>query len=217
MGRTRCARLGRGRRRLLRADGDRRSSADRPPRVDPRREMTSGEEIPFLSRPPSTADLVIVGGGVVGIATAFFAARAGLDTLVLEKRPALGTLSTSAATGAFRLQFDNADELAVVRESVSFFRCFAERTGLVGHDLGLATQGYLWVATDDATARRQRERVERQRAWGLEDVEVLESRELRRRFPYLDPSVIQARYRALDGWLDPRKLCGRWKPRTAAS
>ena len=168
--------------------------------------MTSGEEIPFLSRPPSTADLVIVGGGVVGIATAFFAARAGLDTLVLEKRPALGTLSTSAATGAFRLQFDNADELAVVRESVSFFRCFAERTGLVGHDLGLATQGYLWVATDDATARRQRERVERQRAWGLEDVEVLESRELRRRFPYLDPSVIQARYRALDGWLDPRKL-----------
>ena len=56
--------------------------------------MTSGEEIPFLSRPPSTADLVIVGGGVVGIATAFFAARAGLDTLVLEKRPALGTLST---------------------------------------------------------------------------------------------------------------------------
>ena len=75
--------------------------------------MTSGEEIPFLSRPPSTADLVIVGGGVVGIATAFFAARAGLDTLVLEKRPALGTLSTSAATGAFRLQFDNADELNV--------------------------------------------------------------------------------------------------------
>jgi glycine/D-amino acid oxidase-like deaminating enzyme len=55
---------------------------------------------------PTSTDLVIVGGGIVGSATAFFAARAGLRTVVLERRPALSTLTTPASTGAFRAQFD---------------------------------------------------------------------------------------------------------------
>ncbi len=168
--------------------------------------MTAERRIRYTLEPPRHADLVIVGGGVTGAATAFFAARAGLATVVVERRPALGTLSTAAATGAFRLQFDNPDELAMVAESIAFFRDFSARTGLRDHDLGLTTQGYLWIASDAAGALRQRQRVERQRAWGLDDVELIEQPELRRRFPYLAPDVIQARYRAGDGWLDPRRL-----------
>ena len=67
-------------------------------------------------------------------------------------------------------------------------------------------QGYLWVACDDETAEQQRARAARQRGWGLDDVELLGAQELRRRFPYLSSDVVQARYRAGDGWLDPRKL-----------
>ncbi|HEU5441214.1 MAG TPA: FAD-dependent oxidoreductase, partial [Ktedonobacterales bacterium] len=70
---------------------------------------------------PKTADLVIIGGGIVGAATAFFAARAGRRTVVIEKRPAPGTLTTPAATGAFRLQFDNPEEMALVREGVALY------------------------------------------------------------------------------------------------
>src|SRR5215831_7256417 len=158
------------------------------------------------SSPPRTADLVIVGGGVAGAALAFFARRAGLAVVIVERRPALGTWSTAAATGAFRLQFDNPEELAVVRESVGFFLSFADETGLAGYDLGLETGGYLWVATDEATAARQRALVERQRGWGLDDVELIAGEELRRRFPYLCEGVLQARFRAGDGWLDPRRL-----------
>ena len=142
----------------------------------------------------------------MGAATAFFAARSGLRTMVLESRPTLGTLSTAAATGAFRLQFDNPEELAMVRESVEFFHHFADHTGFRDADLGLRAGGYLWIATDESTATRQRERVARQREWGLDDVELLAERELHRRFPYLERSAIQARYRAGDGWLDPRRL-----------
>ena len=75
----------------------------------------------YLDAPPPTADVVIVGGGIVGCATAFFAMRAGLHVVVLERRPALATLTTPASTGAFRLQFDNPEEIALVREGIDLF------------------------------------------------------------------------------------------------
>ncbi|HEX8941479.1 MAG TPA: FAD-dependent oxidoreductase, partial [Candidatus Limnocylindrales bacterium] len=155
---------------------------------------------------PATADVVIVGGGIVGAATAFFAARAGLRVVVVEQRPRLATLTTPASTGAFRLQFDNPAEIALVREGVELFTAFAERTGLAGWDLRLRQGGYLFCATTEAGLDRARVLVERQRAWGLADVEVLDGDEARRRWPYLGPALLGARYRAGDGWLDPRRL-----------
>ena len=155
---------------------------------------------------PATADLVIVGGGVVGCATAFSATRAGLRPLVLERRPALATLTTPASTGAFRLQFDNPEEIALVREGIELFDSFADRTGLDGWDLGLRHGGYLFCSLTDATLERSRRLVERQRAWGLTDVELLSGDEARQRWPYLSPAVRGARYRAADGWLDAKRL-----------
>ena len=78
---------------------------------------------------PSGAELVIMGAGVVGAATAFWAARAGLRPVVLEARPAAASLTTPASTGAFRLQFDNREETELVRESVDFILNFSEVTG----------------------------------------------------------------------------------------
>jgi glycine/D-amino acid oxidase-like deaminating enzyme len=62
--------------------------------------------------PPASADLVVVGAGVIGCATAFFATAAGLRTVVLDARPQPATLTTAAATGAYRHQHDNLEELA---------------------------------------------------------------------------------------------------------
>lgn len=173
-------------------------------RYHPRHMSPSG--VRYLTEPPEHTDLIVVGGGVVGCATAFFAARAGLRTLVLERRPALATLTTPASTGAFRLQFDNAEEIALVREGVELFEGFAQRTGLDGWDLDLRHGGYLFCSLTDATVERSRRLVERQREWGLTDVELLSGDEARRRWPYLSPQVRGARYRAGDGWLDVKRL-----------
>jgi sarcosine oxidase subunit beta len=160
----------------------------------------------YVEELPSSAEVVIVGGGIVGTATAFFAARAGLDVVLLEKRPALCTLTTPASTGAFRLQFDNPEETALVREGVAVFENFGEVTGLDEYDLDLRRQGYLFCASTEATAHRQREWVKAQRGWGVDDVELIDGDEARHRFSYLSDDVIQARYRARDGWLDVRRL-----------
>src|ERR671914_281009 len=160
----------------------------------------------FADAPPPTADVVVIGGGLVGCATAFFAARAGLSVVVLERRAALATLTTPVSTGAFRLQFDNAEEVELVREGVDLFESFAARTGLEGWDLGLRHGGYLFCSLTDATVERARRLVDRQRAWDLTDVELLTGDEARDRWPWLSDDVRGARYRAGDGWLDVKRL-----------
>ena len=166
-------------------------------------------------RLPETADLIVVGAGIVGCATAFRAARAGLRTVVVDARPRPATLTTAAATGAFRLQFDNAEEVALVREGVELYSDFAERAGLPGYDVGLRPQGYLFCARDEDGAARQRELVARQHAFGLTDVELLDGDEVRRRFPYVADSVVSARFRAGDGFIDQVRLA--WGYALAAS
>ncbi len=155
---------------------------------------------------PATADLVIIGGGIIGAATAFQASRAGIKTVVLEKRPMLCMLTTPAATGAFRVQFENPEEIALIQESIHIFETFAEYVGLPGYGIDIHQQGYLWVTKDETRAQWQRQLVERQRSWGLEDVELLDATECRKRFPYLAPDTLQVRFRQKDGWLDVRKL-----------
>jgi len=155
---------------------------------------------------PRTADLVVIGGGVVGAATAWHAARAGFAPLILEARPALCTLTTPVAAGAFRLQFDNLEELTLVRESAELFLNFTETTKQDRYDLAVRQQGYLWLTTEDAMAARQRELVGRLHAWGQSDVELLSGDDARARFPFVSPEVVQARFRAGDGFLDTKQL-----------
>ena len=163
-------------------------------------------QVAYRSHPPRSAELVIVGGGVVGAATAFYAARAGLRPLLLEGRPALASLTTPASTGAFRLQFDNREELELVHGSVELFTNFVEETGQSSYRLGVSQPGYLWLTTSREGAERQRRLVDRQVSWGLDDVEVLEAHQVRERFPYVAEQVLQARFRQADGFLDPKAL-----------
>ena len=156
---------------------------------------------------PSTADVVVIGGGIVGAATAFFASRAGFSRVVLlEKRAALCTLTTPVSTGAFRLQFDNPEEIALVREGIELFERFAEVADLPGYDLCLRKQGYLFCATSDEGVRHQQHFARALHGWGVTDVELLSGDEARYRFAYLSPDIVQARFRAGDGWLDPKRL-----------
>jgi sarcosine oxidase, subunit beta len=162
--------------------------------------------ITYLSNPPPTADVVIIGGGVIGAATAFHASRAGLRPVVLERRPAPCSLTTAAAAGGFRLQLDDEADVPLVRETIELCLNFEELTGQRAYDPRIRPQGYLWVTTREEGAQRQRRLVAAQRSWGVGDVELLGGDDVRRAFPYLGEEVVQARFRGGDGLLDPKAL-----------
>ena len=162
--------------------------------------------IRYLNEAPASDEVVIVGGGIAGAATAFHAARAGLHPLIVEARPQLCTLTTPVAAGAFRLQFDNLEELELVRESAETFLDFQEATGQREYDLEVRQRGYLWLTTGEATAAKQRALVEQLHGWGQTDVETLHGDDVRSRWPWVAPEVIQARWRADDGFLDTKAL-----------
>jgi sarcosine oxidase subunit beta len=158
----------------------------------------------YVSTLPRGAELVVVGGGIVGAATAFYASRAGLRPLLLERRPALCSLTTAVAAGGFRLQLETEEQLRLVRESSELFLDFADVTGQAEYSPGVRQQGYLWLTTSKDGAERQRRLVAEQRGWGVSGVELLGGDDARQAFPFAGPQVVQARFRAEDGLLDPK-------------
>jgi len=155
---------------------------------------------------PDSADVVIIGGGLAGLFTAFFAAQAGLGrVLVLERRGAVASLTSAHSAEGFRLEWDALENIEMVRESVDVFDRFAEIVGLSGYDVGVEKNGYLFVSGSAGPAYRParlKERVERWHNLGLTDVEYLTGEQARHRFPFAGDAVEQAHFRAADGFVD---------------
>ncbi len=159
---------------------------------------------------PATAGVVVVGAGLVGLFTAFFAARAGLGrVVVLERRDSVASLTSAHSAEGFRLEWDAPENIAMVRESVEVFDHFDELAGRPGLDIGLRKPGYLFLSGSVAPVYRPALLPERVRRWhelGLSDVELLSGDEARRRFPFVSQAAEQAHYRAGDGFLDAGAL-----------
>ena len=90
---------------------------------------------------PPRADVVVIGGGVIGTSAAFHLAEAGTDVLLLE-RAELASGSTSKAAGGVRAQFSDALNIAVGLRSLDAFERFPERPGA---EIDLHRVGYLFL------------------------------------------------------------------------
>ncbi len=118
-----------------------------------------------------TAEVVIIGGGVVGASVAYHLTEAGCrDVLIVERGAHQGTGSTGRATGGVRAQFGTEINIRMSLYSIEFFARFAEATG---HDCGYEPNGYLFFATSEAQFSLLKANRERQLAAGLKDVEVV--------------------------------------------
>ncbi|MGI8476462.1 MAG: NAD(P)/FAD-dependent oxidoreductase [Thermomicrobiales bacterium] len=157
-----------------------------------------------LAEPPRSAEIVVIGGGIVGAATAFWLGRAGLRPLLVERAAALATATTAASAHCIRCQFSDPENFDQMRESFDIFRAFGPTLGLSGADadIGLRQQGYLFASTIPEERVAFAARVARQQALGVDDIECFDGDEIRRRFPWISGEVAVGAFREADGWID---------------
>ncbi|HZG51710.1 MAG TPA: FAD-dependent oxidoreductase, partial [Pyrinomonadaceae bacterium] len=162
----------------------------------------------------TTADVVIIGGGIVGASVAFHLSERGCtDVLIVEREARQGLGSTGRATGGVRAQFANAINIRMSRYSIDFFTRFEEATG---HACGYEAAGYLFVATSAAQLDYLKQARERQRAEGLTNVELVGAAEIARRVPGLrTDDVTGGSFCPTDGFIAPLKVLGGFMARAA--
>jgi sarcosine oxidase subunit beta len=150
------------------------------------------------------ADVVVVGGGVVGASAAYHLAVAGAGrVLLLERADALGTGSTGACAGGFRFQFSSEVNVRLSQASVPMILRFAEEHGL---PLDVWQDGYLFLVRGEEAWPGFVDAAERQRALGVE-VELLEPADAERLVPGISlEGVVGATYGPRDGIADPSGL-----------
>src|SRR6266487_5865181 len=94
-----------------------------------------------------TAEVVIIGGGIVGSSIAYHLIAAGCkDVLVIERESAQGKGSTGKSMGGVRAQFSTPTNIQMSLYSIPFYASFEER---LGHPSGYKPQGYLFCATNE--------------------------------------------------------------------
>jgi sarcosine oxidase, subunit beta len=155
---------------------------------------------------PTTADVVVIGGGIAGASDAFFLSQAGLSVVVLERGSQLAGLTTSQSVACFRAQWDEPDHAALVLPSIEFYGAFAEQIGLSGWDIGIRRNGWLFITGAEGGPAVMQGFVAAHRRLGVHDSEYLTGDLARRRFPWLGPDVTAASYRAQDGWVSPYEV-----------
>jgi sarcosine oxidase subunit beta len=92
---------------------------------------------------PGSADVVVIGGGVIGASAAFHLAEAGASVVLLE-RDELASGSTRRAAGGVRAQFSDSLNIRLGQRSLAAFRDFGRRPGW---EIDLHQVGYLFVLT----------------------------------------------------------------------
>ena len=149
--------------------------------------------------------IVIVGGGVIGAATACFLARDhGVAATVLERDPTYARASSALSASSIRQQFSQPVNIALSRESLAFYRRIDRELAVAGDapDIGLVERGYLYLASAEAAASLRASHAV-QRAHGAE-VALLDQAGLKARFPWLATEDVALASLGLrgEGWFD---------------
>jgi len=149
-----------------------------------------------------SADVVIVGGGIVGSSIAWHLTEAGCrNVLVIERESSQGKGSTGKSMGGVRAQFATPVNIQMSLYSIPFYASFEER---LGHPSGYRAQGYLFLATRPAHLDYLRTNSALQKKLGLKTVQMVEPKDVAAMLPQVrSDDVIGGSFCSTDGFVDP--------------
>jgi len=149
-----------------------------------------------------TAEVVIIGGGIVGSSIAYQLTAAGCkNVLVIERETAQGKGSTGKSMGGVRAQFATPVNIQMSLYSIPFYAQFDE---MMGHPSGYKPQGYLFVATRQSHLNYLRANFERQKTLGLKTAHLVDADYIIKTLPQLrSDDILGGSFCSTDGFVDP--------------
>jgi sarcosine oxidase subunit beta len=147
-----------------------------------------------------TAEVAIIGGGIMGVSAAYYLARRGVSDVVVMEKDLLAQASTGLSVGGIRQQFSNPANIRLSQESVRVYEHFKEE---FGSDIKFRQVGYIFLAQKEDTWNDFLSSVETQRQHDV-PVEVLSPEDIRQRWPYLNVDDLKGgTFGPKDGYADP--------------
>lgn len=149
-----------------------------------------------------SADVIIIGAGIVGSSIAYQLSCAGCGNVVmLERESSQGKGSTGKSMGGVRAQFSTPVNIQMSLYSIPFFRDFEKN---MGHPSGYRAQGYLFVATAQRHLEYLRANYERQVAAGLKTASLIARDDIVTMVPQLrSDDILGGSFCSTDGFVDP--------------
>ena len=153
---------------------------------------------------PISADIVIIGGGVMGASAAYHLAQRGMKNIVLlEKEEFFGQGATGRCAGGVRYQFSTEINVQLSIQSLPMIERFKEE---IGQEVGYKQCGYLLVATNEKDANTFKHNVELQNKLGVQ-TQLLSGDEVRKRLPLMNfDDAISGTFNQKDGIVDPNSV-----------
>jgi glycine/D-amino acid oxidase-like deaminating enzyme len=146
------------------------------------------------------ADVVVVGGGISGYASAAAAAGRGATVILVEKEDGPAREGSGRAQGSLRLQGREAVEFPLAREAIGRWRALEDEV-----DCELRFGGNLYLCDDVAELPSLRALVADAHVAGLSDVSLLSHEEAQAVLPQATGPFAAAMWSAYDGQCDPAK------------
>ena len=148
------------------------------------------------------AEVVVIGGGVIGTSIAYYLARQGVDVALVDKDD-IASGTSSACDGFIMLQTkEPGPKLKMALESAEIFQSLGEE---LGYDIEYRKDGGMVVIETEEELESMSSLVKRQREFGLE-VELLDKDQMIKRQPYLSHHLLASTYSPTDAQVHPIKL-----------
>ncbi len=145
------------------------------------------------------ADILIIGGGIQGCATAFHLARSGASVIVLEK-DYVARHASGVNAGGVRLLGRDVAEVPLSMASMEMWQTLDDT---LGEETGFRRQSLVNIAANEADIATLKRRESQMRALGYTHENMIDQDELRARLPHVHPSCIGGVVSETDGYANP--------------